>query len=63
MPAVSRGANEYLDVSLTGDGRSAVIVGGDTRARIRDLDTGEELVAFPIDMVARARFLRGGSRW
>ncbi|MGW6624686.1 WD40 repeat domain-containing protein [Nocardia sp. NPDC055002] len=60
MPAVPRGANEYLDVSPTGDGRSAVIVGGDTRARIRDLDTGEELVTLPIDMVARARFLRGG---
>ncbi|MFE5477286.1 WD40 repeat domain-containing protein [Nocardia sp. NPDC056541] len=60
MPTVPRGANEYLDVSPTGDGRSAVIVGGDTRARIRDLDTGEELVTFPIDMVARARFLRGG---
>ncbi|MFG2445646.1 WD40 repeat domain-containing protein [Nocardia fluminea] len=60
MPAVTRGANEYLDVSLTEDGRSAVIVGGDTRARVRDLDTGEEQVTFPIDMVARARFLRGG---
>ncbi|TCJ99418.1 WD40 repeat domain-containing protein [Nocardia alba] len=60
MPAVTRGANEYLDVSLTADGRSAVIVGGDSRARIRDLDTGEDLVTFPIDMVARARFLRGG---
>ncbi|PKV80261.1 WD40 repeat domain-containing protein [Nocardia fluminea] len=60
LPAVPRGANEYLDVSLTEDGRSAVIVGGDTRARVRDLDTGEELVTFPIDMVARARFLRGG---
>ncbi|MFD3743021.1 WD40 repeat domain-containing protein [Nocardia sp. NPDC058633] len=60
MPAVTRGANEYLDVSVTEDGRSAVIVGGDSRARIRDLDTGEELVTFPIDMVARARLLRGG---
>ncbi|WKG08133.1 WD40 repeat domain-containing protein [Nocardia sp. PE-7] len=60
MPAVMRGANEYLDVSLTEDGRSAVIVGGDSRARIRDLDTGVELVTLPIDMVARARFLRGG---
>ncbi|MFE1592018.1 WD40 repeat domain-containing protein [Nocardia sp. NPDC058705] len=60
MPAVTRGANEYIDVSLTEDGRSAVIVGGDTRARIRDLDSGEEVVTLPIDMVARARFLRGG---
>ncbi|MGY0500969.1 WD40 repeat domain-containing protein [Nocardia sp. FBN12] len=60
MPAVTRGANEYIDVSVTEDGRSAVIVGGDTRARIHDLDTGEQVVTFPIDMVASARFLRGG---
>ncbi|MFD3591621.1 WD40 repeat domain-containing protein [Nocardia sp. NPDC058640] len=60
LPAVTRGANEHIDVSLTTDGRSAAIVGGDTKARIRDLNTGEELVTFPIDMVARARFLRGG---
>ncbi|WP_067862799.1 WD40 repeat domain-containing protein [Nocardia shimofusensis] len=60
LPSMSRGPNEYFDVSPDRDGRTAAIVGGDSRARIVDLATGDELAGFQSGIVARAAFLRGG---
>ncbi|MEV0684801.1 hypothetical protein AB0I35_13150 [Nocardia sp. NPDC050378] len=60
LRATSRGANEYFDVAPTGDGRTAVVVGGDSRARLLDLDTGAVLARFPGGSVARAEVFRGG---
>ncbi|MFC6011066.1 hypothetical protein [Nocardia lasii] len=60
IPSTFRGPNEYFDVSPDRDAKTAVVVGGDFRARVIDLTTGAELAAFPSGSVARARFLRGG---
>ncbi|KAF0847074.1 WD40 repeat domain-containing protein [Nocardia caishijiensis] len=60
LPGTARGANEYFDVALVGDGRAAVAVGGDARARLLDLDTGAVLARFPGGSVARTEVFRGG---
>ncbi len=60
LPAMDQVENQFFDVSADPAARTAVVVGGDSTARLYDLDSGETVASFPALYIVHARLLRGG---